>query len=84
MGTRSLCWYQGSGSSESSEKGEESTLGPFMVTKNVDLKTESYGFFLVGIFMTLSPRDSISNNPEITSPRRHGEESDYIEDCNHK
>ena len=39
-------------------------------------------FYLVGIFRTSSPGDSISSNPEKTAPRRLGEKSGYIEVCN--
>ena len=38
MGASSLCWYQGSGSLQSSGEREKSTLGPFVVTITVDLK----------------------------------------------
>ena len=36
-------------------------------------------FYLLGIFRTLSPGDSISSNPERTVLRRPGEEPGYIE-----
>ena len=39
-------------------------------------------FYLVGIFRTSSPRDSISSNPEKSGLRKRGEESGYIEVCN--
>ena len=35
--------------------------------------------YLVGIFRTSNPGDSISSNPEGTAPRRQGEETDHIE-----
>ena len=39
MGASSLCWYQGSGSLQSSGEGEKSNLGPlFVVAITVDLK----------------------------------------------
>ena len=36
-------------------------------------------FYLVGIFRTLSPEDSISSDPERTAPRQQGEEPGYME-----
>ena len=36
-------------------------------------------FYLVGIFRTLSPGDSISSNPERTAPRRQDGEPGYTE-----
>ena len=36
-------------------------------------------FYLVGIFRTLSPGDSISNNPDRTAPRRQDGEPGFIE-----
>ena len=47
---------------------------------NLSLKAES--FYMAGIFRTLCPADSISNDPERIAPRRWGEESGYEEACN--
>ena len=39
-------------------------------------------FYLVGIFRTSSPGDSLSSNPERIALRMWGQESGYIEICN--
>ena len=39
-------------------------------------------FYLVGIFRTSSPGDSISSDPERAPPGRQGKEPGYIEVCN--
>ena len=39
-------------------------------------------FYLVGIFRTSRPGDSFSSDSEKTAPRRHREESGYMEVCN--
>ena len=36
-------------------------------------------FYSVGIFRTSSPGDSISSNPQRTTPSRQGEEQGYLE-----
>ena len=66
MDTRGLCWYQGSGSLESSGEGEKSALNPFMVIKTVNwrkmhnLKVNFYsGILLKTIVCTLSSHYSL-------------------------
>ena len=56
-----------------------STLYVFMLTSKNSHNLKVERFYLVAIFRTSNPRDSISSNLERTASRRWGEEPGYIE-----
>ena len=84
MDTRDLYWYQGSGSSQSSDKGQKSSLIPFLngdqkcqLKKMHNLEVERW-LYLVARIEDWSPRHSISDNSERQLPRSKGWGAGYI------